>query len=331
MNTVLGKTDYMLSDRIIAVPFAFDKKKKTGVNVNSDNPQEIYFKNACVACVSAKHYNPDCDVVFVTNIDTENIPAEYKNILEDKNIKILTIPYDRFLFPDEYNWGLAFYKLCVLSHLIEMEYQYLCYMDCDVWVQHSFEPIWEECTENIMLYDINHGLQVHDYRTLDLAISGFNDKIHHVTHFGGEFFAADRTRAEAFCRGCMDIYKRMIRESFYTNNGDEFIISLAANNMRQSIKNAGAYIYRFWTDPQFYLVSTCYEYNPVCVLHLPSEKNRGIIRLYEQYIVKGKIPDTKKVWKICKLYSFGINVRRKKVGRLIGSKAKKIINKLLNS
>ena len=108
MNTVCKKSDLLLSDKIIAIPFAFDKKKKTGVNVNTDNPQEIYFKNACVACISAKHNNPDCDVAFVTNILTESIPTEYKNVLKDKNIKIITIPYDRFLFPDEYSWGLAY-------------------------------------------------------------------------------------------------------------------------------------------------------------------------------------------------------------------------------
>jgi len=328
MDTAHEETKLMHSDKIIALPFAFDKKKKTGVNVNTGNPQEIYFQNACVASISAKHNNPDCDVAFVTNILNNNIPAEYKNVLISNNIKVITIPYDRFLFPDEYNWGLAFYKLCVLSHLVEMEYKYLCYMDCDVWVQHGFEPIWEECKENIMLYDINHGLQVRDYQNLDLAISDFSDKTHHITHYGGEFFAATRTRAATFCNECMEIYKRMISESFHTNNGDEFIISLAANNMRQSIKNAGAYVYRFWTDPQFYLISTCYKYNPVCVLHMPSEKSRGIIKLYDKYIIKGKMPDPEKVWKTCNLCRSGLAIKRKNIKKHIRSRIKKLLKRV---
>ena len=39
----------------------------------------------------------------------------------------------------------------------------------------------------------------------------------------------------------------MLQKNFITTKGDEFILSLAANEMRESIKNAGAYIYRFWT------------------------------------------------------------------------------------
>ena len=37
-----------------------------------------------------------------------------------------------------------------------MKYESICYMDTDVYIQGSFDAIWTECRQNIMLYDINH-------------------------------------------------------------------------------------------------------------------------------------------------------------------------------
>lgn len=51
----------------------------------------------------------------------------------------------------------------------------------------------------------------------------------------------------------------------------------------------------------FRLISTCYEYNKILILHLPAEKERGMIRLYSDYIEKGKLLSEKRVWKICRL------------------------------
>ena len=44
-----------------------------------------------------------------------------------------------------------------------MKYESICYMDTDVYIQGSFDAIWTECRQNIMLYDINHGLNTRDY------------------------------------------------------------------------------------------------------------------------------------------------------------------------
>lgn len=76
------------------------------------------------------------------------------------------------------------------------------------------------------------------------------------------------------------IYEEMVRKEFKTSKGDEFILSLAANEMKEIIKNAGAYICRCWTGLDFWLVSTCYEYNKVLILHLPAEKEKGLLKLY---------------------------------------------------
>ena len=73
---------------------------------------------------------------------------------------------------------------------------------------------------------------------------------------------------------------------------------LAVNS--DKLCNAGAYIYRFWTG-SFRLISTCYKYNPVTILHVPAEKEYGMLKLYNKYISKGKIPTKKNVYRLLHL------------------------------
>ena len=93
----------------------------------------------------------------------------------------------------------------------------------------------------------------------------------------------------------------MAQIGFVTTKGDEFIVSLAAKQIKQKIKNAGAYIYRYWTGWKFRLVSTCYQYNAVVVLHMPNEKIRGILKIYQFIKKKGRLPSDKYVWNVCNL------------------------------
>ena len=128
---------------IICIPFAFKENTNTGVNVKGD-AFTVYLKNACVALCSAKHYNPGCEVSFVTNISIDNLPGEYVDILKKNDVTITEVPFDEFTFSGNYLWSLAFYKLCILKHMSKMNYQNICYLDTDVYIQSSFDPIWKE-------------------------------------------------------------------------------------------------------------------------------------------------------------------------------------------
>ena len=96
------------------VPFAFDKNKKTGVNVGK-NSLSIYLKNLCVSLISAKKTTPNIDVALVSNIE---IPTEYEKLLLENDVLIFIEPFDSFVFPDDYLWSLAFYKLCALEKMV---------------------------------------------------------------------------------------------------------------------------------------------------------------------------------------------------------------------
>ena len=122
----------------------------------------------------------------------------------------------------------------------------------------------------------------------------------YITHYGGEFFAASYDNAQKFIIECSSIYRQMIANNFITTSGDEFIISIAAHRCKNKIKNAGAYIFRFWTN-SFYLVSTCYKFNPVPILHLPGEKNKAILKIFKRYVKHDKFPRKKQVHRLCHL------------------------------
>lgn len=212
---------------IICIPFAFKENTNTGVNVKGD-VFTVYLKNACVALCSAKHYNPGCEVSFVTNISIDNLPGEYVDILKKNDVTITEVPFDEFTFSGNYLWSLAFYKLCILKHMSKMNYQNICYLDTDVYIQSSFDPIWKECDENILLYDINHGLQVDDYRIICSEFEKYFGKKKWITHFGGEFFAASMLNAQLFVEKLDKVYEKMLSDDIATTKGDEFLLSIAA-------------------------------------------------------------------------------------------------------
>lgn len=174
---------------LICIPFAYEENMNSGVNVSikGKGKIEIYLKNACVALISAKYYNPDSDVALVTNFGRWNIPEEFLSIFDKWEIKVMEIPFDQFRFQGSYTWALAFYKLCVLKKLSCMKYESICYMDTDVYIQGSFDAIWTECRQNIMLYDINHGLNTRDYVLLCDEIESYCGQRKLITHYGGEF------------------------------------------------------------------------------------------------------------------------------------------------
>lgn len=245
------------------------------------------------------HASKSTDVALVTNL---NIPEKYENILRQTGVKVLRYEFDHFNFNGTYDWSLAFYKLNALYHAVkELSYDNYAYLDSDVYVQGSFADIWKECSKKIMMYDICHGLQVEDYQRFltETAVFIGNDTLG-LTHYGGEFFAASKENAEAFIKECISVYDEMIRMDFKTSMGDEFISSLAAARLYGMVRNAGAYVNRFWTR-RFHLMSTNYQYNPVTVLHVPQEKDLGMLKIFDKYVAHGRLPSQKKAWQLLHL------------------------------
>ncbi len=259
---------------------------------------QIYLENIAVTLVSAKHYNPADTVAFITTMDNSEMPSWFTELCTRKHIVIMQIPFDTFTFPDSYTWTFCFYRACVLEHLLKMDYERFCSLDADMYVQGSFEKIFQEADQHILLYDLNHGLGVADYRRLMSEVEKWYGKEVYLTHYGGEFVACNRIYAQQFSAQCKKVYEQMVARHTIVSTGDEFMYAIAAHACGTLVKNAGGYVYRFWTRT-FRLVATSYQYNAVTVLHLPSEKARGIRKIFQRYISKDKIPPRHKVWRLC--------------------------------
>ena len=169
-----------------------------------------------------------------------------------------------------------------------------------MYIQASLNSIWQELQENILLYDINEGLNIPSYLAMLEQTRKFTPDKKFITRYGGEFVAANRENAGKFISEARKIFNAIKDSGQVVTGGDEVIIAMTADKLKNLIRNAGSYIFRFWTG-SFRLVSNCYKSNPVAILHMPSEKTRGLIKIYDKYIKKNKLPANKRVWKICKL------------------------------
>lgn len=292
---------------LIIVPYAYGGN--TGVSIqNVDKQLEVYMKNVCVSAISAKkNAGEQADVIVVSNI---TLPEPYFSLLLSNNIAIERCPFDRFNFGEQtrtgkkVRWQLAYYKLCALAHCIDnFRYNYYCFLDTDVYIQRSFEWIWKDAQHNIMLYDVNepsNGYMVKEMQE-------FLGNPHPLTHYGGEFFAASTVHSKNFIYECEKVFEEMIKADFISENGDEFITSIAAARLKNNVKNAGAYIRRYWTG-SYRLICDDYEKNNICILHMPAEKEQGMITLYNRFVAKGKFPRRETVWSLLHLMRPSIRV-----------------------
>ena len=287
--------------KLIIIPYADLSEAQSGANIgNITDRQELYYKLCCTALVSAAMHNGnETDVALVTN---RQVPQKYKRILEMNNVLIFYKEFDNFRFQNDYKWCLAFYKLCAFKHVVDCcDYDFYAYLDSDVYIKGSFDNIWQECRYNIMLYDFNSGLNERFYRRFLGEVEDFTSNSGIVTHYGGEFCACSKENALILTKHMQEIFDRMYANGFVTLAGDEFILSLSANLLKERVKNAGAYVFRFWTG-EYRIVTTAYKYNSnMCVLHCPQEKNRGLLKIFDRYIAVGKLPDINKVYRMLHL------------------------------
>lgn len=281
---------------LIIIPYAYGGN--TGVSIqNVDSQRNIYMKNVTVAALSAReNAGVNTDVMVVNNIE---FPQPYSELLSAAGVMTALCPFDLFNFGthsksgEKVRWQLAFYKLCALAHCVErFNYDYFCFLDSDVFVQRSFDQIWEEAQHNIMLYDLNEPLdgymvkEMRDFLKIDIS----------YPHYGGEFFAASKALAEKFIAKCQEVLDEMLEAGYVTGSGDEFITSIAANRLKPLVKNAGAYITRYWTG-SYRRVNKNYTDKAMAVLHVPAEKEQGILAIFDKYVSKGLVPEKRTAWK----------------------------------
>ena len=287
---------------LITCAFAFKEGFGTSQQLNKaagSETTDMYLSNIFVALLSAKTKNPEDDVVLSVNTD---LSQEWASSFEKAGIKVRKMEFDTFVVPKEFPWSLAFFKLCVLNTFVrEGEYRHFLILDADTYTTQSYEDLWKESDFGVVLYPLGHTFSHHDRDVIRRDFQKlYPEESAHlpITHYGGEFVCGNREDLIVYMDKCLEIFERIKEQGFSVEEkiGDEDIWSIAATLLSNDLNIIAAdpYVFRFWTTDIFYLVSTCTVSNPVCVWHLPQEKETGLLRLYSFYQKKGFFPDSEK-------------------------------------
>lgn len=286
---------------------------------------ELYMKNIFVSLKSAKLHNPEDDVMLVTNVA---LPRQYEELFAAHDILVKIIPFETFVMPKQFVWSLAFFKLCALDYVVKhMAYEHIVLLDADTVTMHPYTDMWQEADEGIMLFEVGHSYSHPDrWAITDAYHKLYQTKKGSITHIGGEYVCGRREALIEYMNVCMQIYEDVKKSGFevFEHAGDEFILSVAAHKITNVI-NASPYIFRYWTE-DFYLISTNTVANPVCIWHLPSEKDTGMLRLYHYYQKHNCFPEAEKCAKMTGI----VKAKRPRNGYLLANKIHRKIRKWMN-
>lgn len=232
------------------------------------------------------------DVAFVTNIDVEE---KYKQLFEANGIKILKCAFDSFKFPDDYQWCLAFYKLCALKFASTLDYDNVLCIDADTYCRGSFEYLWGNLKHNIILYDRAGSTvePIDDLKKINFERYMYNGRIQKV---GGEFFASSTENLKLFIKTAEEIFEKMMQGNIKTISGDEYITSLTAGCLPNIDYSGIRYIYRFETG---FWREVCNkgQLSVTPILHVPCSKKTGLIKVYDYFIANDSFPPEKTMYR----------------------------------
>ena len=265
----------------------------------------VYDRCTVVALCSAKAQNPACTVALLTNAP---VPEPFAAQLKNGGVEIWDCPFTAYRVPAETNWALAYYKLCAMAWVLaHKDFARACMVDLDTFTQHPLDDLWRECDEAVLLYQVPHAAS----QTMTAAISRCYDTVesdgapHSLTHFGGELVAGSKVRLADFMALCQQYFDELQARGITPKEGDEAVWCGAAyRSLRagQPVRAANAYIFRYWLGGRFYYVSTNYQLDPVCILHLPgAAKDRQLKLIYKKDTKRGAFPPPDAIHRLCGL------------------------------
>lgn len=269
----------------IVEAFAFDEKKKGGVNLDSAaGAYDKYLQCACVSLASLKRQNPDDEVVFATNME---IPASYRALLDGNGVSTRVVPFDDFVYPDDMQWGLAYYKLCALKNIVSGgSYDNVLLCDTDVWCQRPLTTFWKEVSGGgIFMIDLHSSLESDDRQGMMRDANRlFGGGFEGAACWGGEVIAGRTADLAGFLGNLNATYRLTLEKEIFSPRGDEFLVYASQNN-GPAIRPANAYGRRLWTGRYF----TPARHEGLALLHLPAEKDHAFEKAYRK-LERGSLP-----------------------------------------
>ena len=269
-------------------------------NLKTTNNYEIYLKNAFVCLKSAKNNNPNTRCILFVNKQPEE---KYSKLFQNNDIEIMELPFSYFVFDKNYKWALAYYKLNVLQFLSEgfVPFDNLIMLDNDVYIKSSLDQVFQDCEKRILLYDIGRRLNSPEYEAFYNDLKAFySSDAFPIILYGGEFIATNKSNLIEMMSCLKELYKTIKENNISIQSGDEFLISLFAEHRRDLIMNSANYIGRYWTG-MYRIHSENSGYDYVKILHCPSEKSFGFLKIFK-HLSKNKIITNKQAYRMLHLY-----------------------------
>ncbi|WP_303195083.1 hypothetical protein [Thomasclavelia spiroformis] len=290
-----------MSNKLVFVPLAYKQNYSMSANMKVDNDTGIvvYLKNALVSLISVKKYNTGVQVALVTNF---TVPNKFRNIFEKNDILIFEITFDNFIMPPEFKWSLAFFKISALEYVVkELNYDYYLELDSDEICINSFDDMWYELNDKLLMYvsrfRFNHSTRklYSDIYCNVYKLIAFQGRI---SKTGGGFIAGNKNSILHFIDECNYVYSYLKEnvDKLDKNIGDELYTSIYYAKFSDRVKDASPYVDVYWTS-DFYYVSTNYKFDAVSLLHLPDEKQRGLLYIYDYFMKNGTFPSENLMFK----------------------------------
>jgi len=290
-----------LSETLVCCAISHLDGYQGSVNLsNTYSHMDIYLKNAFVALKSTKENNPGINVGLFINFDVDAI---VQGIFSEEGIHIYKVPFNSFRVPSDNKWSLAFYKLCALEWAVNnLTFNYFVEIDCDVFCNGNVTDLISEAGEAIVMlsgpFTYNHPIR----KQFELAYKKMYSEECRMIKWGSGLICGNLAMLKEYMIVCDEVYLKMKAHSFCGDNllGDEYITSVAAIKTKVPIRDGKAYMNVYWTS-SFYLVSTDYYYDKMVFLHLPDEKETGLIDLYDYYMNHSHFPKAEVVYKYLNL------------------------------
>lgn len=254
---------------------------------------ECYLKNAFVCLKSCISNTPDLDAALFVNF---NVDEKYRRLYEENGLKIIELPFDKYVHPKEFKWALVNYRICCLDYAVHnLDYDYYLALDTDVYCVDDLSDMFAEMKYGVMMHNIGHRLSHKDRQEIiDTTPLYFGERVD-IVHFGGECLGGTRENLTEFIAKWEDVFNKtydaVIEKKIYKFN-DEYISSMVAHTL--PVTQAVPYMFRYWTIKDFFLICNNWKYNSVCLWHLPVEKKRGIYKLFNYFNKHGEFPSVNK-------------------------------------
>lgn len=269
-----------------------------GKNGNSALAQSIYMQIQVPFFVTFRHYNPDSEFIFFTNLSKENLPDYLIKLFSELEVSIVTMPYicrppkgwysswqNQFYLYDIFKWAE--------SNLEDEDVMLVCDADCIC--RSSLKGLFDIARKDgAALYEF---VTDKEYRINGITLPEMNILYNdcygkkpqqEITYYGGELMVFRHDTIVNINKEFPHLWQFNLdyaSHSKFRLNEEAHVMSLLAEFLQFRNSHANRYIKRMWTTPEFNNITP--DDKDLPIWHLPYEKKRGLYRLYRYFLKNG--------------------------------------------